>query len=139
MHKNKFKLMRKFYRGALIAPFIAPFCFYIGIFVFQLANGRLGNDLSEWLITGPIMTFGWGLIIGYPSMFLFGLPYVYWLRYKNKLSIAYVCTGAIFLGASVGALFSWIIGSEIAFLTIIIFSCLSLITAYAFCRIESIK
>jgi len=130
--------MKRFYRGALFAPFSAPLCFYVGAFFFQFANGRLGDDLSDWFITGPIIVFGWGLLIGYPAMFLFGLPYVYWLLYKDMLSIKYVYSGAIFFGALVSIVFTWIIESEISFIVIIVFSCLSLVTAYTFCRIEEI-
>lgn len=62
------------------------------------------------------MAFGWGLIVGYPAMFLFGLPYVYWLLLVNKLSIKYVCSGAIFFGALVSVIFTWIFEIRIDFL-----------------------
>ena len=129
----------KFRRGALIAPLSAPLCLYVGIFVFQLVKGRLGDDLSDWLVTGPIMALGWGLIVGYPSMFLLGLPYVNWLFKKDILSIEYVCGGALVLGIVVSILFALMLGGEPSFLLGGIFSCLSVITAYVFCKIEGIK
>ncbi len=130
--------MRIFYRGALIAPFSAPLCFYIGSVVYLFAIGRLGNDLSEIFIEAPILIFGWGLIIGYPAMFLLGLPYVYWLYFKDKLSTKYVCGGAVFLGGVISIIFTVIIGIDLTFLLMMIFPFLSLITSYVFCRLEGI-
>ena len=131
--------MNYFLRGAFIAPVCTCVVFYVGVFVYQLANGKLGNDLSEWLLTGPVMVFGWGLIIAYPVMFLFGLPYVYWLRSRNKLLLKYVCAGAFFGGAVLSFLLISVLEGRMTLSIIAIFSALSLMTAFIFCKIEGIN
>ena len=127
-----------YWKGALIAPFFAPLSLYIASFFIQLVRGKLGDDVMEWLVHGPIMILAWGGIIGYPVMLLLGLPYVYWLRSRDSLSIEFVCGGALVLGAVVNVIFVWISDFNISLLSITLFSSMALITAYAFCRIEGI-
>jgi len=130
--------MKQFIKGAAIAPIFAPICFYIGAFILQLVKGRLGSDLMEWLIYGPIMILGWGLIIGYPAMFLLGLPYVYYLQSRNILSLELVCAGAVLLGAFASIVLAYLIDFANSLLLVALSSAMSLVSAYAFCRIERI-
>jgi hypothetical protein len=82
----------------LVAPAVVPLAITVEIAWESIsASGLAGLQDAAY---AAILVFAFGLPISYAIMLVFGLPYVLWLRSRNRLSWAPVYTGATLLGAA---------------------------------------
>ena len=87
---------RPLWLGGLIAPLTGPVLFSLGLFIWLGISAGL-SGLGDWygILFVPFIL---GLPPSYAATWLFGMPYVLWLRRIGRLSAMTVCIGAMLAG-----------------------------------------
>lgn len=84
------------WKGALIAPLGGPLSMTLALTWDAAASEGL-KGLHD-LHFAVLFIFAFGLPISYGAMLVLGLPYLLWLRSKDRLTWIPVCAGAVLLG-----------------------------------------
>lgn len=90
--------MRPLWVGGLIAPFAAPIVFFLVLLLLSVAKDGWVLGMQSWE-TGIVSAVVFVLPVSYLATWFLGMPYIYWLRQKSRLSMLRVCTVAVVFGA----------------------------------------
>ena len=90
--------MRPIWIGGLIAPLAAPILFFFALLFFSVTKDGLTAGLQSWQ-AGVAASLIFVLPVSYATMWALGMPYIYWLQRKSRLSMLRICVAAIVLGA----------------------------------------
>jgi hypothetical protein len=118
--------------GSLAAP--------VGTMLWQAASSPF--DVGELSLSlGPIFLIG--VPISLSATWLFGLPFILYMRRRKSLNIAVVCLGGIFIGAIVFVVLVWLVSlpphsMAHVFGQLVVGGSLGLIVALAFCLLARV-
>ena len=131
--------MRSIILGGLVAPFAAPVLFFLGLMLASVIHDGLAIGLQDWQ-AGALAALVLILPVSYLATWLFGIPYIIWLRSRSRLTATYVCAGAIFFGVVSARVCQWIGSADASrvsnlALGVLLGSGLALCVALAFCAI----
>lgn len=96
--------MRSIWIGGLIAPLAAPIAFNFFVLALSVAKDGWVIGTHDWP-AGLAAAFIFVLPVSYLTTWLLGMPYIYWLQRKFRLSIPSVCAWA----ACCGAIGTWVV------------------------------
>jgi hypothetical protein len=91
------------WKAVLLAPIAAPFAVSV-VIACDAASFNYFTGLRDVPVAGLFFViFFFGLPMSYVGMFIFGLPYILWLRSRNILTRPLVCLGSSLVGVLVWA------------------------------------
>jgi hypothetical protein len=129
--------MRPLWIGGLIAPLAAPVAFDLALLLLSVAKDGWMLGTHDWA-AGVLAALVFVLPVSYLTTWLLGMPYIYWLQRKSRLSWLHVCMGAVCSGVISMLVFQTIAKSgplTMATLTIgaLLGAVLAVCVALAFC------
>jgi hypothetical protein len=127
-------LRRPWWFGALLAPLVAPFAL---VLLLAATEGMSGRALRfEAMVEVLVFAIALGLPLAYLGFALCGLPLIWWLRRRGKLSALALCVAAAPLGAAMLVSGMALVGAKIALpVQLGLGAVLALAVALAFCVI----
>lgn len=99
--------MRPIWIGGLLAPLAAPLAFFFVMIALSVVKDGVAIGIHDWQ-AGILFVMVFILPASYLAMWVFGIPYIYWLRSIWRLSILNVSTGALLFGVIAAWVFQWI-------------------------------
>lgn len=89
--------MRPLWVGGLIAPLVAPVVFFLALLLWSVTQSGVALGTQGWE-AGAVSALVFVLPVSYLATWLLGMPYLYWLQRKSRLSTLRVCAVAIVFG-----------------------------------------
>lgn len=103
---NKIK-MRPLWIGGVVAPLVAPLAFFLAVLLWSVTKGGVKVGAQGWK-AGVASALIFVLPMSYLATWLLGMPYLYWLQRKSRLSMLRVCTVAVVFGVLATWVFQFI-------------------------------
>lgn len=89
--------MRSILLGGLIAPLAAPVIFFLGTSLISVFRDGPVVGLHDWQ-AGLLLVMVFVLPVSYLATWVLGVPYIFWLRSRSRLTATHVCAGAVVFG-----------------------------------------
>jgi len=89
--------MRSILLGGVIAPLAAPVAFFLGMSLISVFRDGPVAGLHDWQ-AGLLAVMVFVLPASYLATWVFGVPYIFWLRSRSRLTATHVCMGAVIFG-----------------------------------------
>lgn len=99
--------MRPLWIGGVVAPLVAPLAFFLAVTLWSVTKDGLTVGSQGWE-AGVASAVIFVLPMSYLATWLLGMPYLYYLQRKSRLSMLRVCTGAIMFGVLATSLFQFV-------------------------------
>lgn len=99
--------MRSILFGGVIAPLAAPIIFFLGVLLVSTLHDGPVAGLHDWqaaLLAAVVFV----LPASYLVTWILGVPYIFWLRSRSRLTTLNVCVGAVIFGVIGAWGYQWI-------------------------------
>jgi len=99
--------MRSILLSGIIAPLAAPALFFLSILLIGVFHDGPAAGLRDWNVA-LLLAMVFVLPVSYLATWAFGVPYIFWLRSRSRLTTLNVCSGALVLGVASAWAYQWI-------------------------------